>query len=638
MPTKTLTLKELIRATSDGHEEKLEFQLGVNVIVGRPNTGKSKWLAMLDYLLGDGGQPEDAFGTDLAEKYDSISGIINIGGEDIHIERRWKEWGKKTKIIVNNDTMYGLDEFSDFILGKLGIPVLHYPKGSPYSGTWPVLSWRVLFRHIYRQQRFWSDFADKQPEVDQHACLMLFLGIAEYLYSDKYGELVKMRKKIFQLEAMKDEFQKILDDVSKDLIDEAEVGVGVTAQSIGTAIRRLENETKSQQEARDASLRNLLSEIVESTSGQEQSELERLSEAWTSLQMQVSESQLLIANLNERLLNLTAYHKTLTDETDRINRADKAGKLLTGLKITHCPACDQPVHEDSMDTTHCFLCHQTLPEVSNTSLSGTERLKLETSHLKAEQSEINDLISSLSKEKDLETVKHRRIVEQIKQIDQQLNSVRRMAASIVSPDISLYDMEIGRLQERIRQLNRIRSLLDYRENITQEIDGIMKELADLEADVNHLMRSANFGNAEDTLSDGMTTYLNALNTKERTLWDLGRVTWQIKERSFDVQIRDSNWTTKLGGTLTLYFLIAYHFALLNLTGGQKFHYPGLAILDFQAKLDDGTIVKDQENFILEPFGELLRQPHMQESQVIAAGAAFDGLKDANRIELEHIWA
>ena len=40
--------------------------------------------------------------------------------------------------------------------------------------TWPELSFRTLLRHIYRQQRFWSDLADKQPEGDQHACLLHF--------------------------------------------------------------------------------------------------------------------------------------------------------------------------------------------------------------------------------------------------------------------------------------------------------------------------------------------------------------------------------------------------------------------------------------------------------------------------------
>jgi len=636
MATKTFIVKELTRTTTDGDQETLEFKTGVNVLVGRPNTGKSKWLAMLDYLLGDRGQPDKAFGADLSEKYTSISAIIDINGEEIHLERNWKRKGLKTKVIVNDEPI-NLDEFSDFLLEKASIPILHYPKGSPYRGTWPVLSWRVLFRHIYRQQRFWSDFADKQPEVEQHACLMLFLGIAEVLYSEQYGELIKKRKRVFQLEAMKDEFQKMLDEISRDLIDDAEVGVGITKQSIGIVTRRLESEIKSQQEARDVSLNNFKNEIAQDANEISRSELERLGESWANLQIEIEESQIVLKNIDKRLSNLKNYQATLKQEIEKIERADVAGKLLTRLKITHCPACDQSVHDDNDDLQHCFLCHQSIPILEDGDSTASERLSAEVKHLKEEQAEIDNLVENLSTNKETATVKYRQISEDINRIKNQLDTVRRATASIVSPDLSIFDMEIGRLQERIRQLERIRGLLDYRVKLTDEIDEIQKELADLELEVNHLVKSANFNQAEDILSDGMTSYLNALNAHERVLWDLGRTKWRIKERTFDVQIGDSSWTSKLGGTLTLYFLIAYHYALLSLTNTPPFHYPGFLVLDFQAKLDDGTIVKDEENFILEPFVNLLNQEHMKSSQVIAAGAAFEGLDGANRIELEHVW-
>lgn len=637
MTTKTFVIKELTRTTTDGDQESLEFKTGVNVLVGRPNTGKSKWLAMLDYLLGERGSPEKAFGTDLAEKYTSVHAVIEIDGEEIVVERNWKKRGLKTKVVVDEEPI-DLDDFSEFLLEKVKIPSLHYPKGNPFRGTWPALSWRVLFRHVYRQQRFWSDFADKQPEVDQHACLMLFLGIAEYLYSEKYGELIQKRKKIFQLEAMKDEFQKILDEISKDLIDEAEVGAGITEQSIGFAVRRLESDIKSQLEAKDAYLADLLQQVSEENSVGHSPELEHLRQNWTRMHKEIEDNQGVLVGLSQRLADLQTYQVSLKKEIEKIDRAKVAGGILAGLKVTHCPACDQSVDENRLDPEHCFLCHQSLPKSEGEDSTGSERLNAEVAHLKAELTEIDSLVANLSADKAEATANHRRMVEDVDRIENQLNSVRRVAASIVSPDLSIFDMEIGRLQERIRQLERIGGLLDYRTKLTSDIDALNKELAELETEVNHLAKNVNYGEAEDTLSDGMTAYLNALNDQGRKLWDLGRIKWQIKERGFDVKIGDSSWTAKLGGTLTLYFLIAYHYALLRLTGNSKFHYPGFLILDFQAKLDDGTIVKDEENFILEPFVDLFKQSQMESSQLIAAGAAFEGLDGANRIELDHVWA
>jgi hypothetical protein len=44
-----------------------------------------------------------------------------------------------------------------------------------------------------------------------------------------------------------------------------------------------------------------------------------------------------------------------------------------------------------------------------------------------------------------------------------------------------------------------------------------------------------------------------------------------------------------------------------------------------------------ENFVIEPFIELLSQKDMAGCQVIAAGSSFVGLKGAKRVQLNHVW-
>jgi len=102
-------------------------------------------------------------------------------------------------------------------------------------------------------------------------------------------------------------------------------------------------------------------------------------------------------------------------------------------------------------------------------------------------------------------------------------------------------------------------------------------------------------------------------------------------------VGNSNWRSKLGGTLTLYFLMSYHYSLMNLTNRPGCYYPGLTFLDFPAKLEDGTQVKDKENFVVEPFVDLLKLPDMEATQFIASGSSFENLRDAHRIELTKIW-
>jgi hypothetical protein len=130
-----LSIGRIERRLATGNTEELVFKPGVNVVVGRPNTGKTKWLQTLDFLLGDPGENpfEGVEETGLADKYDSAAADLVIGDERVRIERRWREAGAKTKIFVDDNGMTARD-FQQWLMGKLGIPLLNFPKGNPTSG------------------------------------------------------------------------------------------------------------------------------------------------------------------------------------------------------------------------------------------------------------------------------------------------------------------------------------------------------------------------------------------------------------------------------------------------------------------------------------------------------------------------
>jgi hypothetical protein len=139
------------------------------------------------------------------------------------------------------------------------------------------------------------------------------------------------------------------------------------------------------------------------------------------------------------------------------------------------------------------------------------------------------------------------------------------------------------------------------------------------------------------MSDGMNTYLNMIKVINPKSWTQEEVTFRLGKNDFSAKVRTGNWKSKLGGTLTLYFLIAYHYALINLTSLPSCNYPGLVLLDFPAELEDASSVADKENFVIEPFVSLLGQPNMEATQLIAAGSSFENLEGAHRIEFRKIW-
>jgi hypothetical protein len=215
-----LSVKTLDRRQVDGAVEVLSFEPGVNVLVGPPNTGKTKWLQTLDYILGDPGENpfEGPDESGLTERYDAAGASLLIGSRTVRIERRWKEPGVRGKVFVDG-TAIPAREFQQWLSQELQIPALNFPKGNPMSGqTWPELSFRMLLRHIYRQQRFWGDVADVQPEAEQHACLLQFLGIAERLFTEDYGKLIQLRMDVERLKSRREQYHQTLEEIARDIL------------------------------------------------------------------------------------------------------------------------------------------------------------------------------------------------------------------------------------------------------------------------------------------------------------------------------------------------------------------------------------------------------------------------------------
>ena len=94
---------------------------------------------------------------------------------------------------------------------------------------------------------------------------------------------------------------------------------------------------------------------------------------------------------------------------------------------------------------------------------------------------------------------------------------------------------------------------------------------------------------------------------------------------------------QLGGTLRIYFLFAYHYALLNLCRFAEYHYPGLVILDLVPGIAKGETMRDRIGLGLEPFVFLAEGPGTTPIQVIATSRGFGEHPGMNLIHLRHTW-
>jgi hypothetical protein len=179
--------------------------------------------------------------------------------------------------------------------------------------------------------------------------------------------------------------------------------------------------------------------------------------------------------------------------------------------------------------------------------------------------------------------------------------------------------------------------LTYREVLANEISMIQQETSALEQEVTRQGNTLDFERASDQLRDGMVTYLSAIQKAIPNSWTQKEPKVVLNERRARFLVGERKWDTQLGGTLSLYYLLAYHYALMELVKAESCHFPGFLALDFPAELD-GASTRDTENFAVEPFIALLATDGFQSCQVIATGAAFEGLIGANRIEFTKVWS
>ncbi|MBK8932232.1 MAG: hypothetical protein IPM76_07930 [Chloroflexi bacterium] len=81
-----------------------------------------------------------------------------------------------------------------------------------------------------------------------------------------------------------------------------------------------------------------------------------------------------------------------------------------------------------------------------------------------------------------------------------------MLRQLFPPEVSLIDMELGRLHEKQRQIARIKSTLEYQKLISSEVDKTKQQIGELESIVAKQNSRIHYALMGDMMADYMTTY------------------------------------------------------------------------------------------------------------------------------------
>lgn len=479
----------------------------------------------------------------------------------------------------------------------------------------------------------WSDLADKQPASEQHASLLQFLGVGNRVFSTDFESLIAKQNQLATLRAQRDNFISTLQEISRELMQADELSVALTPQSIADAYRRFLAEEQKLAGERDALLSNLRA-AASTKSAPLPDAVEGLTQTLVKLQSEMEDNANTLKKARNRQAHLREYREILRHEVEQLERSISAGNVFADLKVTHCPACDQEISAADEEQGRCYVCKQSLD--ARATATGVNRIEFELEQIRSEIAELNELLNRLEAE-TAGLQEHQTLLrEKINGTQELLRPVRTAAAAILPPELAITNMSIGRLQEKRRQLQRVKAALDRREILAKTIQDIQAEIDKLSGSVTEIASTVYYATLGDRLADGMNTYLNKLNEANKDAWLVGDVSVQLQEKTLRIRVGKSDWQNKLGGTLTLYFLLAYHYALLTLMRFPESHFPGLLLIDFPAEIE-GASVADKENFVVEPFIDLLSQEGMENCQMVAAASGFFGLEGAHRVELSKVW-
>lgn len=637
--SKTLFIRQISRIDTNGEEETLEFVDGVNIIVGPANSGKTVWLAMIDYVLGDDSTAEKAFfgkqdihGNKLSQIYSEVRAIIEIDHTEYVLERKWKEQGISSKTLVDGKSM-DTKEFSKFILDKLQIPTGRFLQGNPYSKNSILdISFRMMLRHIYRQERFWGNLADEQLPMQQYAVLTQFLNLANKIFALDEEKLIEKKKELFKAETEKEQYETTLDRIVRGFnYDGGENLVYATTNLTKEKIKALEARSEALLQERNAVISGAATGLLQ-VRGEDINQYEevKLSQARAVTLTAFEKLQLDREQHQQRTRKYESILASSVAELERLTRVQTTSELFADLKVTHCPACDQAVHDTNKHPDHCFVCHQQLPVEPQT--KETDRLAFEISQVQAEQRELTEVLVKMKLGKDELEKQMYALRNDLGRIERDLAPIRQKLAGLVDARLGVIDQERGRLLEQVENYRRIAKSLETKTQLAARITVLQNQVNDLEKDVARL-GSPNFSQASDDLVEGMKDYINAIIQDRPARWNQsGSISLLINEKGFEFYIGQTKWSSP-GGTTKLYFLFAYHYGLLSLTGKDGYHYPGLLIMDFPATLPDGESLRKAENYLVQPFIDLCETSSVR-LQVIIAGQSFEELEGASFIQLD----
>ena len=438
------------------------FHVGVNIIRGKNDSGKSTISDMIYFALGG----ENIEWTQEAAYCDLVHAEFNLSGLILSMRREVSS--SPTSIAVCegplSETMKSLigwsvygrqrssskESFSQFMFGHLGLPQTKSEDSQANVTMYQVL--RLIYgdqntdsTSIFRKER--QPFADMQ-DIRRSVGEML-LGIDDLQSHELRQEYIKVTKLLSQktsrLDSLLEAAEKTDPDfrISKyaDLVKQAQN----EQQNLINAIARVTTETEQvgkRSEEELAKISELERRLVNHNATVEKSR-----KTIGSLSLNSADSEMFIASLEANLNDLMAANKTRD--------------LIGNVTLAYCPICLAKLSPP--DANHCSLCKASTTGDAIT--GGRLRCEQELKH------QIHESKQILERRRQMLADKESALKAEVRSRDLTLDELR----TLVTPTIHI-DAKAARLLKEHGYLTRkIENLMRF-ESLQAEVDLLEKEV------------------------------------------------------------------------------------------------------------------------------------------------------------------
>lgn len=617
----TIRLVSLRKYERDGSIDEVDLSADASVLIGPRNSSKTTTLRMIDYCMGDDSSAAAALGPDVAGRYAGLDLELDLPTGRHVIRRSFvPTFGLLTRIRINDELEVAPRAFSDWILQQLGWPQIEIPRGlvAELATELVPLTFRTLWRHVFRREDSWLVFASQEQEFHRRAVLSFFLGLAEERYSNVEFQLAAAERHVTELRQQLASLDRLTDET-----------VGQMARELG-----LPETSSSTLEERDSALagegaaidlrREEVTRSLQATEGF----VSETSARFDAVSRDLVALRSRIAALREALDGYQAARTANVAELAKLERAATSVELISALPVTMCPVCGQtPPHarEWPASTGRCYLCdQQVVADVRD------RRIRLEEEVVSREKAELDEVVDRTESElSDLEATA-RGLLAEGQRLGARIDAERRDLLAPFVGQLEEMSRRLGAIEQQRAALVGLRGLIGRRQALSSELEQAIRVVDQADADVRRVQSSRLETHRRcAVLADRMTEFLEHLTSEP---WQFGRVTIAEEELSF--YVGGGPWDIVLGGESRVLFLLSYQYALLHLPGDlpSASHAPGLAILD--NPLQQGIA----EGVIAEAMDQLFNAAASGAGQVLATlphGLALNSQPAIHRLSVQY---